>query len=336
MSSTFTVVVPLYNKGDEIGRCVSSVLGQTFRDLELIVIDDGSTDNGAEVVREFIDPRVKLIKQENAGVATARNCGIAEAESEWIAFLDADDTWLSDHLENLNELRSSNPTAQFLASGYWADKGNKALRRVAVSLFVAVPDSFLNIEDGLLVPSCTAMTKAALEMVGGYREIFGEDVDLWFRVGSLYQMAYSRKATAVWHLDAGNRRTHKIQNAGRRAKYIPGGLVPSLDFITAHTTDGQIVASARRYLAARELKAIRRLLGVGDRQHANTLYTWWCQTFGQRDRLMEISLSAPCWLHRGLALIRENARSGRSLLGYGLHHIGLVKPRTASKRTAAV
>jgi len=94
------IVIPLYNKAACVGRAIRSILNQTMTDWSLIVVDDGSTDNGPDVVRTFNDPRIRLIQQQNAGPGAARNRGIAEATSEYIAFLDADDEWLPFHLEN--------------------------------------------------------------------------------------------------------------------------------------------------------------------------------------------------------------------------------------------
>ena len=86
-----STVIPLYNKGPHIERAIRSVLGQMFQDIEIIVIDDGSTYNGACVVKDISDPRIRLIQQENARVSAARNRGIKEANADLIAFLDADD-----------------------------------------------------------------------------------------------------------------------------------------------------------------------------------------------------------------------------------------------------
>ena len=89
----FPVVIPLYNKEVYIKNTLNSVLAQTIKDFEIIVVNDGSTDKSAEVVKSLSDPRIRLINQVNAGVSVARNRGINEAKADLIAFLDGDDEW---------------------------------------------------------------------------------------------------------------------------------------------------------------------------------------------------------------------------------------------------
>jgi glycosyltransferase involved in cell wall biosynthesis len=93
-----SVVVPSFNRADCIARTVESILAQTFRDFELIVVDDGSVDDTAEVLAKFGD-RIRLIRQENRGVSAARNAGIRAARGNWVAFLDSDDEWHPTKLE---------------------------------------------------------------------------------------------------------------------------------------------------------------------------------------------------------------------------------------------
>lgn len=93
-----SVIVPLYNSAASICRCLNSILGQTYRDLEIIVVDDGSTDNGLEVISQYGN-KITLLRQANKGPATARNFGIRESHGEYLAFLDSDDYWLPTFLE---------------------------------------------------------------------------------------------------------------------------------------------------------------------------------------------------------------------------------------------
>ena len=95
------MIMPAYNAEKSIGRAIASVLGQSRADWELLVIDDGSADGTARVVRDFADPRVRCLHQENGGVSAARNRGIREAQGDYICFLDADDGWRAGHLAEL-------------------------------------------------------------------------------------------------------------------------------------------------------------------------------------------------------------------------------------------
>ncbi len=108
MSITVSVVIPAYNAGKYIGRAIDSVLAQTRPADEIIVVDDGSTDNTAEVAHGYGD-KVRFIRQENAGASVARNTGIEAATGEWIAFLDADDEWLPQKLKLQTEHLRRNP-----------------------------------------------------------------------------------------------------------------------------------------------------------------------------------------------------------------------------------
>ncbi|WP_405324068.1 glycosyltransferase family 2 protein [Fibrobacter sp.] len=94
-----SIVLPSYNRARIISNAIESILRQTYRDFELIVVDDGSTDNTEEVVRAFNDDRIVYVKQKNAGACVARNNGIAHARGEYIAFQDSDDIWHADKLE---------------------------------------------------------------------------------------------------------------------------------------------------------------------------------------------------------------------------------------------
>lgn len=101
MKPLISIIVPVYNGEKTLGRCLDSVLQQSFQDFEVIVVDDGSRDGSSRLCDNYSrkDPRIHVIHQENAGVSAARNVGIREAQGEYITFLDSDDYWLSSHLE---------------------------------------------------------------------------------------------------------------------------------------------------------------------------------------------------------------------------------------------
>lgn len=110
----FSVVIPLYNKAHTITSTIRSVLNQTFQEFEIIVVNDGSTDDGVEVVKNFTtDSRIKIVNQENGGVSSARNKGVANASNNHIAFLDGDDEWMPGFLEKMKEAIELFPDAAF-------------------------------------------------------------------------------------------------------------------------------------------------------------------------------------------------------------------------------
>ena len=103
-----SVIIPLYNGINSIERAIKSILDQTYKKVEIIVVDDGSTDNGANLLK-FNYPNIKVIQQKNRGVAAARNRGIKESKGDFVAFLDQDDQWLFEKLEKQNNVLKKNP-----------------------------------------------------------------------------------------------------------------------------------------------------------------------------------------------------------------------------------
>ena len=111
-----SIIIPLYNKRNSLRNCIQSVLNQTYKNFELIIVDDGSTDGSEEVVKEFSDDRIRFERKKNGGVSSARNRGVQLARNPWIAFLDADDIWAEWHLETIVHLFESEPLALVLST----------------------------------------------------------------------------------------------------------------------------------------------------------------------------------------------------------------------------
>jgi len=118
-----SIVLPTYNRGDVLGRAIDSVRRQSFTDWELLLIDDGSTDGTAERWTG-VDPRIVVVRQENAGVYTARNNGLARARADWITFLDSDDEWYPHYLELVTAFLAHDPGAAYVTTEFWEDWGN--------------------------------------------------------------------------------------------------------------------------------------------------------------------------------------------------------------------
>ncbi|HYK66947.1 MAG TPA: glycosyltransferase family A protein [Streptosporangiaceae bacterium] len=180
-----TVITPAYNVAPYIGAAVDSVLGQRFRDLEFIVVDDGSTDETVEEVRRRTDPRLHLVLVPHGGSASARNAGLDRARGQFVAFLDGDDRWHPDFLERqLAALQSAGPdvAAVFARSRVISETG----RLYAFRWQRAGRYDF----DDMLVDSCPPRTgssllirKSAFDAVGHFRdEHTVPDLDMWLRI----------------------------------------------------------------------------------------------------------------------------------------------------------
>jgi glycosyltransferase involved in cell wall biosynthesis len=237
-----SVVIPLFNKGPYIGRALRSVFKQTFQDLEVIVVDDGSSDDGGNVVTNFNDPRITLIRQENRGVSVARNRGIAAARAELIAFLDADDEWFPDHLETLIRLRNKFPRSGAYATAVLlktegSDYKMAPFAEIPKAPWEGVlPNYFRAAAMGNPPVSSTtvAIPRAVLTDMKGFSEEawWGEDTDLWGRIALRYSIAFSWEGGGIYHIDAANRACNKIKPVPMNAfvvhaqKVLQAGEVP--------------------------------------------------------------------------------------------------------------
>ncbi len=203
-----SVVMPLYNKENEVKRAVESVLSQTIADFELIVINDGSTDKGPTVVRSINDPRIRVIDQLNTGVSAARNKGVAEAQTDLIAFLDADDEWETDFLGTIIRLRDKFPSCEVFATNYYFCRANNYKRPTIIR---GLPKEFkegiltdyfgiASQSDPLLWSSAVAVARRAIEKVGGFplRITAGEDLLTWARLAVRYEIAYTMEPKAYF------------------------------------------------------------------------------------------------------------------------------------------
>jgi len=116
----FSVIIPVHNKLPHLERSIYSVLNQSFRNFELLLIDDASTDGSSEKLEEFNDPRIRMFKREKPGPGgyAARNLGIENAKYDWICFLDADDEWNLDYLMNIHDVITNNPDVELISTGW--------------------------------------------------------------------------------------------------------------------------------------------------------------------------------------------------------------------------
>jgi glycosyltransferase involved in cell wall biosynthesis len=190
-----SVIVPLFNKSDYVGRALASISSQTFADFEVIVVDDGSTDGGPEIVAKHRDSRVRLVSQQNRGPGSARNRGIEQSRGLLLAFLDADDEWLPRYLEvsiagmECSGARHAAHTCAYFDEPSGADSSEIWRNRGLVSGICRV-DANTRAETFLhrvaFMSPCTTVARAdVIRKLGGFYERncrYAEDAHLWLRV----------------------------------------------------------------------------------------------------------------------------------------------------------
>ena len=212
-----SIVIPLYNKARHIARAIQSVLDQTYSDFELVVVNDGSTDGSAEVVKTFEDPRVRLVHREHFdswGGHAARNLGIAEARADLIAFLDADDEWMPEHLETIRRIAKNYPECGAYATAYEIIDTS---HRRSVPKFKDIPKSpwegiipnyfRSSLGQDPVWSSGVAVWKSTFNLVGLFPIGIkcGGDREMWGRIALKFPIAFSNHMGVVYRKDANNR-----------------------------------------------------------------------------------------------------------------------------------
>ncbi len=205
-----SVVMPMYNNAKEVRRAVSSVLVQTMTRFELVVVNDGSTDGCESIVRGIDDPRIQVFTQKNKGVSAARNRGVSEAQSEVVAFLDADDEWKPDFLGTISRLMHAFPSCSVFATHYQymeleGTTRIPVLRNIPPGEWEGILENYFEVaahSDPPLWSSAVAVRKSALSAVGGFPEgvAIGEDLLTWARLAAGFPIAFSKKRTSVFWL----------------------------------------------------------------------------------------------------------------------------------------
>lgn len=195
----FSIIIPVYNKVNFIENTLQSVFQQSFTDYEIILINDGSTDDSESKILTFNDPRIHYYSKKNEGVSETRNLGIEKAKSEFVTFLDADDYWYPNFLEEMFLLIKKFPeqsvfsaaieienTKTVIPSSYSIEKIND---NVIVNYFEA------SHKESVLFTSCAVFHKNVFEKVGKFDPLIksGQDTDLWIRIGLIYPIVFSFK-----------------------------------------------------------------------------------------------------------------------------------------------
>lgn len=195
-----SVVIPAYNAMTYLPETVESVLRQIFTDFEVLIVDDGSSDHIAQWASQIVDPRVKLISQENQGLPGARNTGIAQAQGEYIAFLDADDLWEPTKLEKQVRCLDDNPAVGLVHT--WmvlVDEQGKSTGRVMPSN--AEGDVWKQLaEKNVIACPSVIVRRCCFETVGVFDRSLRslEDWDMWIRIATRYPFAVIKEPLASY------------------------------------------------------------------------------------------------------------------------------------------
>jgi glycosyltransferase involved in cell wall biosynthesis len=218
----FSVVIPLFNKAPHVERAITSVLSQMLPPHEIIVVDDGSTDGSLDIVHALKDPRITVLTRSRSGPGgyAARNLGVQTATGEWVAFLDADDLWYSDHLANLSRaiVTCDQPVGCAFSRFMVREKGKDREYPIADSLLKphTANDLTTVLRAWMATRQCPLWTgavafrrdiliEAGLFPAGRARR--GGDKDLWLRCLALSAAAYAPQISAEFHQDTVNRVT---------------------------------------------------------------------------------------------------------------------------------
>lgn len=221
-----SVVIPAYNIQDYIARAIKSVLDQTHPAEEIIVVDDGSTDNTAQKIKSF-GSKIVYLHKENGGLSSARNAGIKAAKYQWITFLDGDDEWLGDYLKKQYQLLSQNPNLMWSTANFYrclcdedrrgpAVDPNKAKKLLKGKSYF---DNYFYASSNKVSGSANTMiiNQKIFDQVGLFNEqlTFAEDLDMWFRITYKFpETGFIAEPLAVYHMS----RTGALSDTFKRSK----------------------------------------------------------------------------------------------------------------------
>ena len=222
----FSVIIPLYNKAPYVAKAIGSVLAQTFTDYELVVVDDGSRDDSAEMAAKAMAgrPDCRLIRQENAGVSMARNNGVTASHGDYLCFLDADDWWEPTFLEEMSKLIEEFPDAGIYGTSYTIVNETKHKTRVApIGVEAGFEKGYINycqVYAKTLAMPLTSISVAIPRFVFDEMQGFpkgiklGEDFLLWIHIALKHKVVFLNIPLAYYNqdVDVANRGVGRLHN----------------------------------------------------------------------------------------------------------------------------
>ncbi|MFD0991434.1 glycosyltransferase family 2 protein [Mariniflexile jejuense] len=264
MTPFLSIVIPLYNKETFIANTIKSVLQQTFQDFEIIVVDDGSTDNSYQIVSSLDNEKITLIKQENQGVSVARNFGIQKAKANYIALIDADDIWYPNHLFELKKQMDLFPEAGLYCNNYEVFHNEKVCKKAAFNFSydtecLIVEDYFkASIINSVAWTSAIGFSKENFTNLGGFNTNYktAQDLDLWIRFALNYKVSFNPTITMSYKFYIDN----SLSKNEKNYNYI------RYDFINSYNEEAQNNPSLKLYLDVNRYALALRSKLNGDKQ----------------------------------------------------------------------
>ncbi|MFD2824121.1 glycosyltransferase family 2 protein [Lacinutrix iliipiscaria] len=267
MTPFFSVVIPLFNKEHFIGSTIQSVLFQTHQDFEIIVVNDGSTDDSLKKVKAINDKRITIYTIKNQGASHARNYGASKANADYIAFLDADDYWNSGFLRHIKKLIDKHPEEKVFASALKIKKNKKEYNATYKNLPQQVNDCVVDyfetsLDHSILHCSSSVFKKTAFLDLGGFDENLktSEDTDFWIRTGLKHKIAFIIKPLATHKVVR-----HSLSKTNRE-------LFKAIDF-KKYTTQVTQNTFAQIFIQKNIFASAIRYKLIGDKKNLLTLKT---------------------------------------------------------------
>ena len=309
----FSVVIPLFNKEQFVARALTSVVAQSVAPNEILVIDDGSTDNSRTIIDQFTDPRITLYSQANSGASAARNYGIRLARYNHIAFLDADDCWLPNFLSNILKLIELFPDSGWYSTNYYVTKSIARLPVYAKSHrgerdFSQITNFFEKAaaERTPILSSTCCVCKSLFKRAGQFPEGISlyEDLHLWSRLSLQSPLAYCSIPSSIYVRDP-------VQCARPIPKYGDLAVATLIeDSIEDNKIPKDMIPSARKFIAKYAyLHAFKSITGGQKSEGIKIIQSVKPQNFGQRTRGFLLLALA----HLPYFLTRAILQSGRTI-----------------------
>jgi glycosyltransferase involved in cell wall biosynthesis len=260
----FSIIIPLYNKENFIENTLKSVMAQTFDDYEIILINDGSNDNSESIVLKHEDKRIRYFSKENQGVAITRNLGIKLAQSDFICFLDADDYWYPNFLEEIKYHIDKNSEQKVFAT---AIEIQTVKNIFPASYFIPKKSEFEIVDffessqkESIIRTSSSVFHKSVFETVGQFDESLkiSEDTDLWIRIGMKYKIVF------IWKILS--RYVYDKKGVSRNFGYVFED-----SFFEKFTQDELSNPKLKLYLDLNRFSAILKFKLIGEQKKAKKL-----------------------------------------------------------------